>query len=166
MTMTPATQSTAYQTLVQDGRLKGLQREVYHYLLLGSATPVTRNELDAALGNGAPNAGYSRRLAEMERRGLVRRAAVRECRITQRPCETWEAIPDANPSASTGRMKTADRPLSAAERLRAADGIEALAQEFLAASPAAPAAMLDAARFALDRVVPSLRRATGRKVSS
>jgi hypothetical protein len=166
MTTATNTQLAAYYQIVNEGRINGLQRDVYHYLLLTSAGAVTRNELDAALGNGAPNAGYSRRLAEMERRGLVRRAAVRECRVTQRPCETWEAIPDASPSASTGRMKTADRPLSAAERLRAADGIEALAQEFLAASPAAPAAMLDAARFALDRVVPSLRRATGRKVPS
>lgn len=163
MTM-PATQAAAYQQLVQEGRLKGLQAEVYWFL--GNTGPATRNELDAALGNGAPNAGYSRRLAEMERRGLVRRTTARECRITGRVCETWEAIPDAKPSASTGRMKTADRPLSAAERLRAADGAEALAQEFLAVGHGAPAAMLDAARFLLDRVVPSLRRVPGRKAAS
>lgn len=162
MTM-PETQAAAYQSLVQDGRLKGLQAEVYWFL--GSTGPATRNELDAALGNGAPNAGYSRRLAEMERRGLVRRGAARECRITSRVCETWEAIPDANPSASTGRMKTADRPLSAAERVRAADSIEALAQEILAVGHGAPAAMLDAARFVIDRVAPSLRRVRGQKAT-
>lgn len=166
MTTAPKTQLAAYEALVQEGRITGLQRDVYRYLLMASAGAVTRNELDAALGNGAPNAGYSRRLAEMERRGLVRRTTARECRITGRVCETWEAIPNASPSASTGRMKTADRPLSAAERLRAADNVEALAQEMLAVGHGAPAAMLDAARFALDRVVPSLRRAHGRKAAS
>lgn len=160
------TQLAAYEQLVQEGRIAGLQRDVYFHLLVVPDAPLTRNELDAALGNGAPNAGYSRRLAEMERRGLVRRATARECRITSRVCETWEAIPNADPSASTGRMKTADRTLSPAERLRAADCAEALAQEFLAVGHGAPAAMLDAARFLLDRVVPSLRRVRGRKAAS
>lgn len=157
------TQLVAYEQLVQDGRIAGLQRDVYFHLLVVPDAPLTRNELDAALGNGAPNAGYSRRLAEMERRGLVRRTTARECRITGRVCETWEAIPDAKPSASTGRMKTADRPLSPAERLRAAEGVEWLAREVLAVSGAERADLIDAARFVLDRVVPSLRRVRGRK---
>lgn len=159
MTM-PPTQAKAYQQLVHDGHLKGLQADVYWFL--GSTGAATRNELDHALGTGKPNAPYSRRLTEMEQRGLVRRAAARECRITGRTCDTWEAIPNANPSRAADRTsRAADRPLSPAERLRAADSAEALAQEFLAVGDGAPAAMLDAARFMLDRVVPSLRRVRG-----
>ena len=94
MTM-PPTQAAAYQQLVKEGRLKGIQAEVYWFL--GSTGPATRNELDSALGEGKPNAPYSRRLSEMERRGLVRRGPVRECRITEHSCETWETIPDASP---------------------------------------------------------------------
>jgi hypothetical protein len=90
----------AYRQIVEEGLLGSAQIKVYEFLDARAdfGESFTRNELDAALAPGRPNAGFSRRLAEMEQRGVVQRVGTRACRITQRECDTWTVVPDALPS--------------------------------------------------------------------
>lgn len=85
--MIPPTQASAYRAIIESGELSRLQRAVYEWLYQHPFS--TRDELDSALGDGKPNCGASRRLAEMERGGVVERGPSRCCRITGRMKETW-----------------------------------------------------------------------------
>lgn len=89
----------AYRQIVEEGLLAGAQLRVYEFLAARAAhgESFTRNELDAALAPGRPNAGFSRRLAEMEQRGVVQRVGVRACQITGRECDLWTIVPEALP---------------------------------------------------------------------
>jgi len=85
----PATQAAGYTWITS--RLPACEAEVWEYL---NAHPSrTRNEIDQALGNGRPNCQASRRLAAMERKGVVARSLTsRACSITGRQCETWWVV--------------------------------------------------------------------------
>lgn len=89
----------AYRQILDEGLLAGAQLQVYEFLAARAASgeSFTRNELDAALAPGRPNAGFSRRLAEMEQRGVVHRVGTRACRITGRECDLWTIVPEALP---------------------------------------------------------------------
>lgn len=73
------------------GRLSACQWQVWSYLA-ECKTPPTRNELDRALGGGQPNAPYSRRLVELERRGIIARGPARACSVTGFQSATWTAL--------------------------------------------------------------------------
>ena len=95
------TQMDAYEALKETGALSRLQWETYHGLYrLG---PLTRNELDTTLAPGKANPPFSRRLAELERFGVIHRALERPCRVTQRVCDAWDItdrkvlLPDPRP---------------------------------------------------------------------
>lgn len=84
----PATQQAAFDAIIASGRLGRAQQEVFT-LLAARPLGLTRNELDRELGHGRPNASHSRRLAEMERRGVLSRGPARTCLVTGHRCETW-----------------------------------------------------------------------------
>lgn len=53
----------------------------------------TRNEIDRGLSTGeAVNATFSRRLAELERRGLLKRGPSRVCSVSGHRAATYEAV--------------------------------------------------------------------------
>jgi len=83
----PATQLAAYEHIKRSGVLARAQFQVYEYLTFHPGA--TRNEVDRDLGCGRPNANASRRLVELERRGLLRRGDPRLCSVTGHACETW-----------------------------------------------------------------------------
>lgn len=80
----------AYEKIKRDGSLTRAQLEVYKCLHEAVPDGMTRNEIDARLSPGKPNAMYSRRLSEMERMGVVRRmAGSRICSVSNHRCEAW-----------------------------------------------------------------------------
>jgi hypothetical protein len=53
--------------------------------------PMTRNEIDAGCTKtGKPNQGFSRRLVEMERRGVLVRKGTKKCPIKETTCTAWD----------------------------------------------------------------------------
>ena len=87
--MIPATQAAGYAHILS--QLPACEREVWEYLHAHAF--ISRNELDRGLGNGRPNCQASRRLAAMERKGIVARGSrTRPCTVTGRMCETWWAV--------------------------------------------------------------------------
>ena len=87
--MARQTSLEAYQRIQEDGSLSRAQWQVYA-ALFASDDGLTRNELDAHLSPGMPNAMHSRRLAEMERLQVIRRVGVRLCRVSNNECEVWD----------------------------------------------------------------------------
>jgi len=85
----------AYEEIRDSGLLSKRRWETYQALALYG--PLTRNEVDAQLAPGQPNASFSRRLCELERLGVISRADVRVCRVTGKNCDTWD-ITDNTPS--------------------------------------------------------------------
>lgn len=76
--------------------------------LLIERPSLTRNEIDRELGHGMVNAVFSRRLAELERMGVLSRGPVRACSVTGHPCETWVVtweMPSKPPSGKARRSK-------------------------------------------------------------
>lgn len=105
--MIPDTQAKAWASIQKT--LGASQFKVWEYLW--SNPYKTRNEIDRALGEGRPNATFSRRLAEMARMGIVGRRHSRACAITQRTCETWVAV-DAEPVRISGAPKQRAKELA------------------------------------------------------
>lgn len=91
----PATQLEAYERLKASGALGRAQFAVYEYIAFHPGC--TRNELDRALGEGRPNANFSRRLAELERMGLLCRGPARPCAVTSHNCKVWTATGNSLP---------------------------------------------------------------------
>lgn len=87
--MIPPTQRDAYQAIIDSGSLNRMQVAVYR--LLCESPGKTRDEIDHALAPGRPNAGYSRRLVELERMGVIQRVGVRVCTVTGRKKQAWFA---------------------------------------------------------------------------
>lgn len=85
--MIPETQRLAWEQMRASRALSACQWRVYDYL--ARCPGQTRNEVDRDLGNGQPNATYSRRLAELERMGALRRGPARRCTVSGRLCEAW-----------------------------------------------------------------------------
>jgi hypothetical protein len=95
--MTRETSAEAYAYLVSSGALARAQAAVYSALYLHG--PLTRNELDRRLaGPGQPNPTFSRRLADMERMGVIRRVGVRPCAITGRNADAWDVTSQVVPA--------------------------------------------------------------------
>jgi hypothetical protein len=87
--MISATQAAGWEWITS--RLPACEAEVWEYLFTHPCR--TRNEIDRDLGHGQPNCQASRRLAAMERKGVVSRSATyRACTVTGRRCETWWAV--------------------------------------------------------------------------
>lgn len=141
----------AYEHMRREGLLAGAQLEVYEGLArLGG---LTRNELDQALSGGQPNPTFSRRLAEMERRGVVSRGKARECCVTGRKCEVWTAVPRAIPTARLPRAKPAAAgevmlPLTASEQRRLSGVLKGLLPRVAFAR--------EQRDFLIERAIPSL----------
>lgn len=98
----------AYRRIEEDGSLSAAQWAVYD-ALFRSPAGLTRNELDQKLSPGRPNALHSRRLAEMERAGVVRRLAARACSVSGHKCEVWD-VTDAVPSEVGRRGRQSKAP--------------------------------------------------------
>lgn len=80
--------------------------EVYSHLFQHG--PLTRNELDRDLAHGRPNPAYSRRLAEMERMGVLARVGVRVCLVSGFNAELWD-VTDQLPTKLPVRPATIRR---------------------------------------------------------
>lgn len=78
----------AYRIIRDSGLLSAARWKVYDFLYCKG--PITRNELDYHLAEGRPNPAYSRRLAEMERAGVLARVGERPCTITGFTAELWD----------------------------------------------------------------------------
>lgn len=87
--------AAAYAYLIESGRLSRARAEVYAHVY--NRGPQTRNELDAALAPGQPNPTSSRRLADLERMGLMYRVRVRPCKITGRNSDEWDVTDRVQP---------------------------------------------------------------------
>lgn len=86
--MMRATSSEAYRIILESGLLSASRMAVYSHLYHEGA--LTRNEIDRNLAEGRPNPTYSRRLAEMERMGVLARVGVRVCAVTGFRADTWD----------------------------------------------------------------------------
>ena len=108
----------AWQRIQEEGLLRQAEQAVYGALFRSEAG-LTRNELDRQLAPGQPNAPYSRRLAEMERSGAVRRVGARGCAVSGHTCEVWDVtdgIPvRAEPEAAPPMPTTEQAPALARE---------------------------------------------------
>lgn len=96
----------AYRTICDRDLLSTARLAVYRHLF--DHGPLTRNELDHGLAAGRPNPTYSRRLAEMERIGVLQRAGTRICSITGFRSELWDVtdgLPQKQPKAKVGRRR-------------------------------------------------------------
>lgn len=86
----PYTQLAAYEAIKSSGALGRMQWVVYDYLcthMLGA----TRDEIDRDLAPGLPNPGYSRRLVELEGKGVAIRMGTKLCEVTHREKDRWYA---------------------------------------------------------------------------
>lgn len=108
--MTRETSIEAYKKIQADGSLSKAQMAVYGVLFADG--PMTRNELDARLSPGRPNAMHSRRLSEMERRGVVKRCPARACRVSGHTCETWD-VTGQPPGQKVSAPRTPPMPAGA-----------------------------------------------------
>ncbi len=92
-----ATSRAGYQRMCDEGLLAPTRLKVYTALFLHG--PLTRNELNAVCHRlFGPQTQYDKRLAEMERLGVLGRCGERACRITTHTCDLWDVtahIPDA-----------------------------------------------------------------------
>lgn len=84
--MNPNT-AIAYKRIMDEGLLPKRQIEAYELIYLHG--PITRNELDQKAMHGTVNPSYSRRLKELEDRGVIYRASKRKCTITGHQCDAW-----------------------------------------------------------------------------
>jgi hypothetical protein len=85
-----ATTLEAYTRMLTEGRLPKMRWAVW--ALLFREPGRTRNEIDKLLAQGQVNAGFSRRLAEMERAGVIARGPTRKCTVSGFSAETWFAL--------------------------------------------------------------------------
>lgn len=82
------TSAEAYRIIQESGLLSTSRWAVYSHLFRQG--PLTRNEIDRNLAQGRPNPTYSRRLAEMERIGVLARVGERVCSVTGFRAEMWD----------------------------------------------------------------------------
>lgn len=142
--MIPETQLAGLADVTE--RLPAAQRQVVDFIT--AHLGVTRNELDKALGAGQPNANFSRRLTELEAKGLIHRGDPRLCNVSGRRATTWWPGP--------GLAATEGRPKSRREVLEEAiAGIKAQ----LARAAVLPDGALDNIRTIVDQVDRDDRRA-------
>lgn len=132
--MIPATQSEAWASIRSS--LTVVQWRTW--LWFAENPKSSRNELDHALGAGAVNAAFSRRIAELVRRGLLRECPARTCRISGYRATTYEAV--------VGEPKPVAQTITKAQALKAIEGVVA------GVPTAAPSLFDDPARRALARV--------------
>lgn len=90
------TSREAYEQLLRSGTLNKVQRRVLD-VLRSRPSGLTRNELDTIGDPGRPNAPLSRRLAELERMGLIVRVGQRGDSGTGRVCDVWQYSGRAEP---------------------------------------------------------------------
>lgn len=108
----------AYRRMHSDGRLSEHRWRVCELLI--ERGPMTRNEIDAALGL-SPNASYSRRLTELEDLGLAVREGTKSCSITGFKCDLWRVV--ENPEEASPR-RPIDRDAARRELLALAEFAE------------------------------------------
>lgn len=123
----PETSRRAFHEITDDGTL-GDQQERVRAHLAASPAAITANELNQQLGGK----GFHKRLSELERVGVVRRAGERACTITGRVCAVWVATgetPRALPATEPADRAAGPRPPTPAEAdemaRRLADRLEA-----------------------------------------
>lgn len=83
--MTTSTQLEGFDHI--EAKLPECEGEVLAFIRRNPG--VTRNEIDAALGAGQPNASHSRRLSGLEEKGWIERGPERACGVSGRPAATW-----------------------------------------------------------------------------
>lgn len=142
------TSRQAYEYLEQSGLLPKRKMQVYATIFLAGG-PITRNELNyRARKTYRDPAQYDKRLAEMQRLGLLIKVGfTRECTVTKRNCELWDvtgrvppayARPSAKPPSGT-RPKMPARPEPAVLR----KGVAAILENVGAGDDADLRAVLD-----------------------
>ncbi len=117
----------AYRQILETGVLGKAAWKVYD-ALFQSASGLTRNELDRTLAPGKPNAIYSRRLTELERRGVVWRNGTRECAVTGKVCDVWD-VTDVLPTRPVRPPKGPQMP-SAEDAARLVAHVDARIESF------------------------------------
>jgi len=95
----PVTSYLAAEKLRLSGRLRGQRRAVYEALRKNDGA--TSAEISSILGHDRYLA--SRRMCELERRGLIVRGKPRVCRVTGNKCLTWW-INDGRGTSSQGNL--------------------------------------------------------------
>ena len=87
--MIPSTQAVAWSEVLK--RLPKSEQIVADYVKFNPGQD--RNEIDRGLSD-RPNAGHSRRLARLERKGVLRRGPAHISSVTGHLCDTWFATGD------------------------------------------------------------------------
>lgn len=82
----------AFRALINDGTISEA-RLIAAHALWQHPSGMTANELDRHLSPGVINSRYSRRLIELERRGLIARAGARKCSVSGNRCDVWVYAP-------------------------------------------------------------------------
>lgn len=83
------TSAKAYREISEEGTLGRLQKRVVG-AIRRATSPMTANEITAVLkSDDEVNVSYHKRLSELERAGIIKRADSRKCTVTGRTACTW-----------------------------------------------------------------------------
>lgn len=90
MTNRSQTGIDAWIAIGANGLLNRVSYAVYD-CIYRHGQPMTRNEIDAGCTKtGKPNQAFSRRLVEMERRGVLIRKGTKRCPLKETTCTAWD----------------------------------------------------------------------------